>query len=151
MPNESFLKPSPIERFFNRVFGFAVGLGLAPRYNYLLEVRGRKSGRTFTTPINLLEFQGRRYLVASRGATQWVRNARVERRVWLRRGASRREYEAHEIADADKPALLKEFLDRYAIAVQRYFEIPKGSPQSEFAKIAATMPVFELMPAEPRS
>ncbi len=151
MPNESFLKPGPIERFFNRVFGFAVGLGLAPRYNYLLEVRGRKSGRTFTTPINLLDYQGRRYLVSSRGETQWVRNTRAARRLRLRRGISRVEYEAREISDVDKPVLLMEFLGRHAMAVQRFYSIPKGSPQSEFVKIAPTMPVFELIPAGPRS
>ena len=50
-----FRAPSPVERLFNRIFGFLVGLGLGFRYNSLLQVRGRKSGKLYSTPINLLE------------------------------------------------------------------------------------------------
>ncbi|MGA8793242.1 MAG: hypothetical protein WB498_09980, partial [Candidatus Binatus sp.] len=66
---ETFQKESALARFFNRLMGLAVKLGIAPGYMRLLEVRGRKSGLTFTTPVNLLEFQGRRWLVAARGET----------------------------------------------------------------------------------
>src|SRR5271167_3947236 len=51
----AFRQPSPIERLFNRIFGVLVGLGLGPRHNYLLQIRGRKSGKLYSTPINLLE------------------------------------------------------------------------------------------------
>jgi len=37
-----------------------VGLGLAPRYNYLVQVRGRKTGRVYAAPVNLLDIGGRR-------------------------------------------------------------------------------------------
>jgi hypothetical protein len=60
----SFLAPSAGERLFNRIFGFLVGLGLAPSGFYLLEVRGRKSGKPYRTPVDLLELQGKQYLVA---------------------------------------------------------------------------------------
>jgi hypothetical protein len=59
-----FRAPTAIERGFNRVFGFLVGLGLGYSYNYLLQVRGRKSGRLYSTPIDLLELGGKRFLVA---------------------------------------------------------------------------------------
>ena len=63
-----FRAPSPFERIFNRIFGFFVGLGLGFPYNYLLQVRGRKSGKIHSTPINLLELRGKRFLLAPRGA-----------------------------------------------------------------------------------
>jgi hypothetical protein len=44
-------------------------LGVVPT----LAVRGRTSGRWRTIPVNVLEFEGQRYLVAPRGDTQWVR------------------------------------------------------------------------------
>ena len=69
-----FNKPSAIDRFINRAFGLLVKIGLGLPHNYLLEVRGRKSGRTYSTPVNLLELGGKQYLVAPRGYTQWVRN-----------------------------------------------------------------------------
>jgi deazaflavin-dependent oxidoreductase (nitroreductase family) len=44
----------------------------------VLEVRGRKSGEPRRTPVNLMTFEGGRYLVAPRGHTQWVRNLRAQ-------------------------------------------------------------------------
>ena len=58
---ETFQKESSLDRFFNRAMGQALRLGFAPGYMRLLEVRGRKSGKTFTTPVNVLEFQGKRW------------------------------------------------------------------------------------------
>ncbi len=42
-----------------------------------LAVRGRSSGEWRTVPVNVLELDGARYLVAPRGDTQWVRNLRA--------------------------------------------------------------------------
>ena len=81
---QSFVKPSLFERTFNRFFAIAIGFGLGLGHNYVVEVRGRKSGRVFSSPVDLLEFEGRRYLVAPRGETNWVRNARAAGRVALR-------------------------------------------------------------------
>jgi hypothetical protein len=49
-----------------------------------------------------------------------------------------------ELPVAERPELLKEFLDRFAASVQRYYPVKKGSPVSAFAECAGTMPVFEL-------
>jgi len=70
-----FLKPSAAEQWLNRAFGFMVGIGLGPSYCYLLKVRGRKTGKLYSTPVNLLDVNGKLLLVAPRGQTQWVRNA----------------------------------------------------------------------------
>jgi hypothetical protein len=48
----AFLKPSSFERVFNRVFGLLVGLGIGLEHNYLLQVRGRKSGKVYSTPVD---------------------------------------------------------------------------------------------------
>ena len=68
--NSAFREPNPLERAFNRAFGRLVGLGLAPRDYYLLQVRGRKSGRVYATPVSLVSLHGVRFLVAPRGRTQ---------------------------------------------------------------------------------
>ena len=41
--------------------------------------------------------------------------------------------------------MLKAYLDRFKMTVQRYFPIPAGSPVERFALVAAGYPVFELM------
>ncbi len=142
---ENFQKESTLDRFFNRLMGRLLRLGFAPGYMRLLEVRGRKSGKLFTTPVNLLEFNGRRILVAARGETAWARNARAAGRVTLRRGASAESLTVRELADADKPEVIKAFLDRFASQVQRFFEVKAGSPAADFRAVCSRTPVFELV------
>lgn len=142
---QEFLKPSATEQFFNRAFGFLVGKGIGPSYCYLLQVRGRKSGNLYSTPVNLMEIDGRRLLVAPRGRTQWVRNAEASGEITLKRGSFRKNFRLKEIIVPDKLPVLKEYLDRYHGAVQRYFTIRAGSPADAFAEIADRHPVFELM------
>jgi deazaflavin-dependent oxidoreductase (nitroreductase family) len=140
-----FREPTVVERIFNRVFGFLVGIGLAFPYNYLLQVRGRKSGKLYATPINLLEFKGKRFLVAPRGRTQWVRNAEAAGVVTLQRGSARLTFRLRPLAEAEKPEILKAYLDRFKSAVQRYFVVAAGSPAEAFAELTESYPAFELL------
>src|SRR5690348_10910667 len=135
--------PSSGEKLFNRVFGFLAGMGIAPSFIYLLEVRGRKSGKIYSTAVNLMELDGKQFLVEPRGRTQWVRNAEAAGEVTLKRGARRR-YRLRPLEDSEKPHVLKTYLTNYKSAVKKFFPIPPGAPVEEFAKIAWEYPVFEL-------
>jgi deazaflavin-dependent oxidoreductase (nitroreductase family) len=139
-----FRPPSGIEAFFNRTMGFLAGLGIGPAFIYLLQVRGRKSGRIFSTPVNLMEFAGRQVLVAPRGRAQWVRNAEAAGEITLKRGSKRLRYGLRPIADEQKPEILKVYLDRYASAVKKFFPVSPGAPVEAFRPIAGNYPVFEL-------
>ena len=141
----SFREPTSTEKFFNRAMGFLVSIGFAPSYMQLLEVRGRKSGKLYTTPVDLLELDGKRYLVAPRGRTQWVRNAEVSGEVTLKRGSTRQSFVLRALNDVEKLPILKAYLDRFKTAVQRYFTVPAGSPPEAFAEVATTYPAFELL------
>lgn len=141
-----FLEPKPIEKIFNRAFGYLVGLGIGPAYMFLLQVRGRKSGRLYETPVNVLDVAGKRYLVAPRGRTQWVRNAEATSEITLKRGRSRQSYRLRPISDGEKPPLLKLYLDSFVTAVQRYFTVKAGSAPEAFREVAPNYPVFELLP-----
>jgi deazaflavin-dependent oxidoreductase (nitroreductase family) len=142
----AFRKPTAGERLFNRAFGLLVGLGLGLSHNYLVEVRGRKSGKIYATPIDLLELNGKRFLVAPRGRTQWVRNAEAAGEVTLKKGRMRLRYRILPVPDAGKPELLKAYLDRFKTTVQRYFPVPASSPPQAFIQVASNYPVFELLP-----
>ena len=143
---QEFRAPSGIERTFNRVFGFLVGLGLGFSYNYLLQVRGRKSGKLYSTPINLLELDGKQYLVAPRGRTQWVRNAEASDEITLKRGRRRNNFRLRPLMGQEKLKVLKAYLDRFKREVQRYFPVAAGSPEEAFAAHADNYPAFELLP-----
>jgi deazaflavin-dependent oxidoreductase (nitroreductase family) len=141
-----FRAPSAAAKLFNRIFGFLVGLGLGFSHNYLLQVRGRRSGKLYSTPIDLLERDGTRYLVAPRGRTQWVRNAEAAGQVALKRGSNRQSFRLRALSDAEKPPILKAYLDTFRREVQRYFSVPAGSPPEAFSPLGASYPVFELLP-----
>jgi deazaflavin-dependent oxidoreductase (nitroreductase family) len=145
-PTEPFEAPSATERWLNRLFGLAVGVGLGLPHNVLLEVRGRRTGRTYAVPVNLLVLDGRRFVVAGRGYTAWVKNARASGTVVLRKGRRREEVRVRPLADEEKPAVLKAYLDRFGLTVQRYFPLPAGSPAEAFRPLVARYPAFELVP-----
>jgi deazaflavin-dependent oxidoreductase (nitroreductase family) len=142
-----FRAPTALERAFNRVFGFLVGLGIGFSHNYLLEVRGRKSGKIHSTPINLLEFGGKRFLVAPRGRTQWVRNAEAAGIVTLKKGKIKLQFQLRAIPDVEKPEILKAYLDNFKREVQRYFPVAADSPVQAFTPLVQNYPAFELIAA----
>jgi deazaflavin-dependent oxidoreductase (nitroreductase family) len=139
-----FREPTPVEKIFNRVFGFLVGIGLPFPNKYLLLVRGRKSGKLYSTPVNLLEMKGKRFLVAPRGRTQWVRNAEAAGEVTLKKGSAQLKFRLRQVAETEKPEVLKAYLDSFKSEVQRYFPVAAGSPAEAFVVLAASYPVFEL-------
>jgi len=146
----AFRAPSTFERWFNKGMGALVGLGLGPRDYYLLRVRGRTTGREYSTPVNVAELEGRRFLVAPRGRTQWVRNAEVAGEVTLAQGRVVRRFRLRAVPDGEKPPVLRAYLDRFRLTVQRYFPLRAGSPPEAFAGIAGRYPVFEMMPSNDR-
>ena len=140
-----FRKPNFFERTLNKAFGALVRLGIGLRHNYLVEVRGRKTGRLYSTPIDLLEFKQRQFLVAPRGRTEWVRNAESAGEVVLKRGSVRQKFRVRIVSNEEKPEILKAYLDRFKLTVQRYFPVKAGSESAAFAEIADRYPVFELI------
>jgi deazaflavin-dependent oxidoreductase (nitroreductase family) len=147
----AFRKPTAVERVFNRAFGFLVGLGIGFKHNYLLEVRGRTSGTLYSTPVDLLEVDSKKFLVAPRGRTQWVRNAEAAGEIALKKGGWHRTYRVQLVSDQQKPALLKAYLDSFKAEVQRYFPVTAGSDTQAFVGIADNYPVFELIESGPKA
>jgi len=104
-------------------------LGVVPT----LAVRGRMSGEWRTVPVNVLELEGQRYLVAPRGDTEWVRNLRATGRGELRRRARVEAFRATELPDREKPRIIGAYLARWGYQVRRYFEeLPEPSDHPVF-------------------
>jgi len=135
-----FNEPTSVERFINKLFGLIVGFGLGRPHNYLVQVRGRKTGRVYSTPVDVLNRNGKRYLVAPRGYTQWVRNAIASGTVSLKRGGKSEEFALRLLPDHERPEILKSYLDRYRLTVQRYFPVPAGSPSEAFLPFTKDYP-----------
>ncbi|WP_214408024.1 nitroreductase family deazaflavin-dependent oxidoreductase [Pseudonocardia lacus] len=140
------LVPSRGDRVFNSVMQWVTRRGISVMGSRVLAVRGRSSGQWRTVPVNLLVLDGERYLVAPRGHTQWVRNMRAAGGGELRLGRKVEEFTVEELADADKPPILREYLRKWAWEVGRFFEgVDKGSPDATLLEIAPGFPVFRLV------
>jgi|SRR5271169_507702 len=123
---QNYLGPGAVERIFGRVLLSLVWLGLIRGHFYVLEVRGRKSGRTFTLPVDPIEFERHRYLVCARGNSNWVRNARAAGEVALVRAMRRRRYAVREIPPGMRSPILKAYLERFAGEVQASSRYRRG-------------------------
>ena len=130
---------------FNRIVAALTKLGISVAGSRVLEVRGRKSGEWRQTPVNLLDFEGDRYLVAPRGHTQWVRNLRASERGRLVLGRRAEEFTATELSDEEKPALLRSYLKKWKWEVGAFFGgVGPDSPDAELRRIAPDHPVFRI-------
>ena len=98
--------------------------------------------------MNVLKLDGRRYLVAPRGTTEWVRNLRAAGAGELHIGRRVETFQATELADTDKLPVLREYLRRWAWEVGKFFEgIDKDSTDAELTAAAPGFPVFALAAA----
>jgi hypothetical protein len=104
----------------------------------------RAFNRVFAVPVDLLDLDGRHFLVAGRGRTQWVRNVEAAGELVLRKGRTRRRFTIRTLPVVERPAILKAYLDRFKTTVQRFFPIRAGSPAADFVDLADGYPVFEL-------
>jgi deazaflavin-dependent oxidoreductase (nitroreductase family) len=133
---------------FNRFVRFLTRRGLSVSGSRELRVRGRKSGEWRTTPVNLLELDGERYLVAPRGVTQWVRNIRVAGGGELRVGRRIEPIQVVELADSDKNPVIRAYVKRWAWEVGAFFEnLDANSPEENVTAAAPGFPVFRVLSA----
>lgn len=139
---------SAADRVGNAAFTLLARAGVGPAH--LLTTRGRKTGLPRTTPVVLVEDEGRRWLVAPYGAVPWVLNARAAGRVILRRGRDVHAYVVREVPPAEAGPILKRYVG-VASATRPYFRAQRDAPVAEFTAEASRHPVFELtvLPAEP--
>ncbi|MCF8610302.1 nitroreductase family deazaflavin-dependent oxidoreductase [Gordonia sp. HY285] len=129
----------------NKLVGSLARIGFAPSGCYDLQVPGRVSGELRTTPVNVLDLDGVRYLVSARGRTQWVRNVRAGGEVTLRRGRRSEAVTLVELDDDRKPELIRAYLTRWAWQVAAFDEgLAPDSTDAEILDAAPGMPVFEV-------
>ena len=140
-----YVKPTRIDVAFNWMMGVLGRMGVSLAGSRVLAVRGRTSGEWRTTPVNPLRLGGERYLIAPRGHTQWVRNLRVSGAGELRHGRRVEVFRAEEVADADKPAILREYLRVWAWEVGKFFDgVDASASDAKLAELAPDFPVFRI-------
>jgi deazaflavin-dependent oxidoreductase (nitroreductase family) len=132
---------------FGKAFAWFTRHGVSLLGSRVLSVPGRTTGKPQQVPVNLLEKDGRRYLVAIRGNTQWVRNVRVAGGAQLRVGRRREEVSLTELPLEERVAVLRLYLARWGWEVSQFVEgISKQSTDAELLAAAPGIPAFEVLP-----
>lgn len=141
--------PSGFDAGFNRIVRWLADRGVSMAGAQTLTVVGRRTGTLQRVPVNVLRLDGAEYLVAVRGDTQWVRNARAAGTVELRRGRRRSVVSLTELDPALRPPVIRDYLRRWGWEVGRF--LPAGmdvsSSEAELAAHAALIPVFAVTAA----
>ena len=147
MPDR-YVRPGWFTRHvFNPTVATLTRMGLSVWGSRILAVRGRKTGQWRTVPVNLLVYQGDQYLVAPRGMTDWVRNLRASGEGELRVGRRVERFKATELADSEKPEILRAYLKRWRAEVGVFFGgVDANASDDELLRIAPDHPVFRLEP-----
>jgi deazaflavin-dependent oxidoreductase (nitroreductase family) len=119
-------------------------LGISVQGSQTLAVRGRKSGEIRTNPVNPFELDGRTYLLAPRGTTQWVRNLRAVGEGELRSGRKVRRFHAEEVPDSEKLPLMRLYMEKWSWEVKGFLGIDPKASDEEIERILPNHPAFVL-------
>ncbi len=132
-------------RVRNRLATWLIGVGLGAGRWRILEVRGRTSGRVYRTPISILTFEGRDWLVSPYGRRGWAANAIALGEVTLRRRGRSVTYRVLEVEPLLAAPLLRAYLLQEPIT-RPYFDVTLESSDAAIAAEAPLHPVFALEP-----
>ena len=120
-------------------------IGLAGPQTHLLTVRGRTTGRLWSTPVSIVAQGGERWLVAPYGERNWVLNARAAGRVELRRGRKREQLAVEELDPDAAAPVLREYYRLFRVT-RPFFDVSLDSPDEAWLNEAPRHPVFRLTP-----
>lgn len=145
MAQTHYIKPNRWDTVANKAIGWLARHGVSLMGTAELSVRGRTSGEWRSIPVNPLPFEGGPYLISARGESQWVRNMRAAGGGRLKVGRKEQRFTAVELADEEKPALLRTYLERWGWEVGRFFgDVNAKSSDEELLAAAHRHPAFRI-------
>ena len=142
--------PKPYRRSYwrralNAVVRPLARAGLTGPRTHLLTVRGRKSGKPWSTPVSIVRNGNARWLVAPYGERNWVQNARAAGWVELRRGRRRERLRVDELRLDEAVPVLRRYYEQGRIT-RPFFDVTLDSSAAEWLAEASRHPVFRLEP-----
>jgi deazaflavin-dependent oxidoreductase (nitroreductase family) len=129
----AYLKPPWFTvKVFNRI---AMATGISNTET--LTVTRRGSGQPQNIPVVTVDVDGIRYLVSTRGESQWVQNVRVNPTVTLTTKSGVATYEAREMSASQREPILTAYQRKAGRAVDGYFRtLPDPDDHPVFALTA---------------
>ena len=126
-------------------------LGMPMGFNGLITIRGRSSGLPRTTPVAIIEVDGRRWIWCPWGERHWVRNLRAAGRATIEVRRQTESVTARELDPAERLVFFREVLRPLARSMRGgmwFIRTFDGVDLDEPVAAAANRPVFELRPAD---
>ncbi len=134
---------------FNPLTKTLLGAGVPLGPNAILTVRGRKTGTPRTTPVAIIEAEGRRWIWAPWGEAHWVRNLRAAGRATMTVRGRREEVRAVELDPAERIAFFRDTLGPLARRMRfgvQFLRVVDQTDIDDPVAAAEGRAVFELHP-----
>lgn len=135
--------------YFNRIAKPLLSAGVPMGPTVLITVRGRKSGLPRTTPVTIIEYGGRRGLIAPFGDVDWARNLRAAGLVTITAGKRKEEVTAVELGPTEAVGFIRDILAPHARSTRFGSWFLRNIDKVEFdnpEEAAKGRPVFEIYP-----
>ena len=137
-------RPNRLARLVNGVSARLAAAGFGPARLVMLEVAGRRTGKTISLPVVVVDYQGGRYLVSMLGDdSNWVRNVRAADGSAMLLHGCREFVQLDEVDPGERAAILRRYLE-CAPGARSHIPVDRGAPVQEFEGIAAQYPVFHV-------
>jgi deazaflavin-dependent oxidoreductase (nitroreductase family) len=130
-------------RLINRIFGVMTRLGAGASCRRVLTVRGRKTGRLHSTPVDVMEYAGSSWLVAPYGPVNWVRNALAAGEVTLSRGGHSQRFTAVAAGAGEATPVLRKYITEIRVT-RPYFDAEPDAADDAITAELAGHPVLRL-------
>jgi deazaflavin-dependent oxidoreductase (nitroreductase family) len=151
VPAESTARVPAFVALFNRIARRMLGAGVPMGPNALITTRGRKSGEPRSTPIALIEIEGRRWVSSPYGDVNWVRNLRASGEATITVGRKRKAVTAIELSNEDRVEFFRDrmgpYVRRIPLGLGRFMigtVLGAGEILDDPVGAAERHPVFEL-------
>ncbi len=125
------------------------GVSLGP--NALVTVRGRTSGQPRSTPLAIIDFEGRRFVWSPWGDVNWVRNLRAAGRATITVNRRSEAVAARELDSAERLDFFRHVLLPVARGMRGgvlFVRLVDGVDVRDSEAASRGRVVFELTPAE---
>lgn len=119
--------------------------------NALVTIRGRTSGEPRTTPLAIIEVDGRRWVWSPWGEVNWVRNLRAAGRATVTARRRTEEVRATELDPTERTSFFRDVLTPFARSIRfgvAFIRIVDGVDLADPVAAAEGRRVFELHPIE---
>lgn len=137
-------KSTALGKAFSHFWAAWASLGLPPRRQLALEVKGRRTGHRHRLAVVVAKHEGQEYLVSMVGEGEWVKNVRAAGGEAYLVSGRRRKVRLQEVSSDGRASIIKEYL-RVAPGGRPHIGLGPGGTSADYERVAQNHPVFQIV------